>query len=127
MPLVVGAQVDQHVGHGGQGRQEPAGEGVGVDHHGDPGVGVVAQRAACRVEGLLFQQRHLPAEAYQGNSGGRRHARSGAAHEHLPDGPLQRLDALADRRRGDAQRPRGGVEAAVGDDRLERHQLDRVE
>ena len=68
-------------------------------------------------EGFVFEQRHLArqAEEHLARLGDRRRLR--AEDEH-PTGPLlQGLDALADRRRRDAERLGGALEAAVVDDR----------
>ena len=56
-----------------------------------------------------------------------RDARTGPAHEDLPAPLLERLDALAHRRRRDVELPRGGVEAARAHHRGEGGQLGAVE
>ncbi len=125
--LVVGAQLEQHVGQVGQDRQEPARQRVGVHDDGHAGAGLPAQRAAGGGERLAFEQVDLAAQPHQRPACLRGLARPRPAHQHLADDLLQRLDALAHSRRRHVQDARRGVEAAVVDDRLEGRELHRVE
>ncbi|GMA90280.1 hypothetical protein GCM10025869_08090 [Homoserinibacter gongjuensis] len=113
--------------HGCDRRQEPARERVGVDrerHAREALVGVVEPQCG---GGIGLEQGDLARESQQhlARLGGAH--RLGALDEHAPELLLERLDALAHRRRRHAQRCRGGVEGARVDDRAERGEVVSVE
>ena len=83
------------------------------------GMVMARPRASSRFsadDGVVLEQRELPREPHD------RLARLGRARglrphdQHATDLLLERLDALAHRRRRDVQPPRGGLERALVDD-----------
>jgi hypothetical protein len=116
--LVFERDLEAHLGQGGQRREGPGGERVGVDHERDDGPRPQTIGAE-RLEGLALEQGHLPGQPEQDASRLRRLDRLGAQHENTTRPLLEALDPLAHGRGGDVQPLGRALERAVVDDRGE--------
>lgn len=94
-------------------RDEPGGEGIGIDDDGHQGA---AGRPTEFAGSVIDETIELSREAQDCGTGRGHLHRPTAAQEHGTDALLHRLHPLADCGRGDVQTPGGTLEAALLDD-----------
>ena len=109
--LIVDDKIEQQPLGRGKGGDDPGGKAVGIDRDAQGGK---AGRQTGQVGGKgAFQQGHLVMVADQAQAGLGCHRRRAPADEKGSRSLLQRLDPLADRRRGDMQFRRRKVERSA--------------
>jgi hypothetical protein len=120
MVLVLDADVEQHVVQCVEDAGEPRRHRIGVDSQRNTG----GRPATAHLrKGLGLQQCGLRRQPQQRSARRGGDTRFLPHHHDLTDPLLQRLDALADRRRSDVEPGRGGIERPVLDHRRECRQL----
>ena len=124
--LVVAVQVEDHRmprDDARERRQEPRRERIGVHRQGHRDRPAADRRRTHRAEvreRIVLEQGQLAGETHDRRARLGRPRRLRSHDEHPTELLLERLHALRDRRRGDAQPPRGRVERALVDDGGER-------